>query len=819
MIGDMVVSVADSWCVDLKPPSSVICPATPACVTYEWNATYVCPYNCGLLVNSVPQFIRCIAYTEASPLGFPVSDLFCENVTKPAANVSCPATLPCAPYWDVSNVHCPKACGVPAIDVTREVVCKGTINGQAEVIADSFCYAAKPDTVVHCPSTQDCGFYIWKVSTEQCPIECGHVASVISRDVSCLSFTPEHPEGLEVADSFCVAADKPSDRIECPATVPCAPYWFAGPYECPSKCGQPASSVNRLVACKGTVNGQIIVIADSYCEGLSKPEGHVDCSATAECNHYRWEISDESCPYACGLLESTLSRDITCVVFTLSNPMGVVVADSFCDSATRPDAALHCPDTPPCAPFWSSQQVQCPSSCGLPKSTVRRLVQCKGLINGILVVVSDDYCTDSQPSEFVDCPATPDCSFYKWQLSNEYCPLSCGLEASSITRKLECLRVSISQPQGLVVSDSFCDADTKPDALLYCPATAPCSPYWFAGDVKCPTACGVLASTVTRVVQCKGLINGQLVVVADSYCAGSKPSSAVSCPATQECVHYKWLVGPELCPTTCGLPSSAIERTVVCLLTTLSNPAGTIVADSFCQLPKPELAIHCPETAPCAPFWFASEVHCPMVCGLPATNFTRLVQCKGLFNGEVIIVADSYCADLALPAYVTCPATAECLYYRWNVGPEVCPLDCGLMQSVISRSVKCLAISLSHPEGVAVDDSFCDLPLKPATTLNCPETSPCAPYWFTGDVACPTPCGLPSSVLTRLVQCKGTVAGQIIVVADSWCPAGKPSACVYCAATPACSENDWLENVSACQNESGMEAIILNRKFECVETS
>jgi hypothetical protein len=106
--------------------------------------------------------------------------------------------------------------------------------------------------------------------------------------------------------------------------------------------------VNRLVACKGTVNGQIIVIADSYCEGLSKPSGHVDCAATAECNHYRWEISDESCPYTCGLLESTLSRDITCVVFTLSNPMGVVVADSFCDSATRPDAALHCPDTPPC---------------------------------------------------------------------------------------------------------------------------------------------------------------------------------------------------------------------------------------------------------------------------------------------------------------------------------------------------------------------------------------------------------------------------------------------------------------------------------------
>jgi hypothetical protein len=136
-------------------------------------------------------------------------------------------------------------------------------------------------------------------------------------------------------------------------------------------------------------------------------------------------------------------------------------------------------------------------------------------------------------------------------------------------------------------------------------------------------------------------------------------------------VHYNWTIGNETCPTACGLLSSTVLRTVHCLAITNSNPQGSIVDDSFCDMgSKPDASLSCAATAPCSPFWFVSNVQCPTYCGLPATNVTRTVQCKGTVNGQVVDVAASFCLDLQPPTFVTCPATPECVVYNWRLGNE-----------------------------------------------------------------------------------------------------------------------------------------------------
>jgi hypothetical protein len=121
-----------------------------------------------------------------------------------------------------------------------------------------------------------------------------------------------------------------------------------------------------------------------------------------------------------------------------------------------------------------------------------------------------------------------------WSTSDVTCPNYCGLLASQQTRTVQC-KGTINNVV-VVIADSYCDAASKPSTTVPCAATAPCSPFWFSSDVTCPTYCGLAASTVQRTVSCKGTIDNQVIVIADSYCdAASKPSTSVDCSATAPC--------------------------------------------------------------------------------------------------------------------------------------------------------------------------------------------------------------------------------------------------------------------------------------------
>jgi len=251
-------------------------------------------------------------------------------------------------------VHCPSKCGLAASTVARTVKCKGMINNRLVVVADSWCTDEKPANSLSCPATSECVTYNWTVSSEECPTECGKRGSVLTRTVRCIGYSLSHPEGVVVADTFCKINKKPKTLLVCCATAPCAPFWWTSNVSCPTKCGLGEKNVTRNVRCKGTVNGQLIAVANSWCSDLA-PSPIVLCPATPLCASpkYSWKVSDEACPTACGLPASVVQRTVTCV-----SSSGAVVADSFCDSYSRPSSYLNCSATPLCQPYEAGNNTQ-----------------------------------------------------------------------------------------------------------------------------------------------------------------------------------------------------------------------------------------------------------------------------------------------------------------------------------------------------------------------------------------------------------------------------------------------------------------------------
>ena len=77
--------------------------------------------------------------------------------------------------------------------------------------------------------------------------------------------------------------------------------------------------------------------------------------------------------------------------------------------------------------------------------------------------------------------------------------------------------------RSVLIADSKCTA-TKPSTKTSCPPTKACSK-WVKSS-KCPTSCGLKAHQMADIYACEG-----------SKCTGSKPTTKSSCPKTFECKH------------------------------------------------------------------------------------------------------------------------------------------------------------------------------------------------------------------------------------------------------------------------------------------
>lgn len=239
---------------------------------------------------------------------------------------------------------------------------------------------------------------------------------------------------------------------------------------------------------------------------------------------------------------------------------------------------------------------------------------------------------------------------------------------------------------------------------------------WYEGGYvnACSKACG--GGTQTQVVQCRRQDN---VVVADSFCTGTKPNSVRTCNIDPCTTTYSWNIGPwsTMCSKTCG--GGEITRTVVCQ----DNNGGATVADTYCSaVPKPSTTQPCNTQACTDPFtysWYIIPGICSKQCGGGVQ--TDDVLCRRSDNA---IVAETFCNMATKPPTTHACNTQACpaVYtYAWTSGAwSTCSKTCG--GGLQTRSIQC-----RRNDGEYVAETYCDVATKPAAqqacnTMSCPTT-------------------------------------------------------------------------------------------------
>jgi Ca2+-binding EF-hand superfamily protein len=266
------------------------------------------------------------------------------------------------------------------------------------------------------------------------------------------------------------------------------------------------------------------------------------------------------------------------------------------------------------------------------------------------------------------------------------------------------------------------------------------------------------------------------------------------------------------CPTDCGNAESVLTRDVTCL-----GSDGNVAADAaVCPETKLIASLVCSATAVCVKYsWSAVDFdNCPTDCGRDASTTTRDVVCTGSDGKVAPDEASGDCATDPKPEETNaCLATAVCTTFHWSVDPfSNCATDCGQPDVVQTRDVVC-----STSDGsVASDDALCT-EAKPAETSMCPATDVCVTYsWSAVDfAACPTTCGLDTSVLIRDVTCDGSDGNMALD--ESVCTDAKPDMKLVCAATAVCVTHRWEADAStACPTDCGLEESTLQRAPVCM---
>ena len=232
---------------------------------------------------------------------------------------------------------------------------------------------------------------------------------------------------------------------------------------------------------------------------------------------------------------------------------------------------MICPATTPCIQCsWviMSQFGECDPECSLPQTVLTRTASCVCNDDSIASGGDEALCTATKPVTTKMCDANAACTTYDWfALAWDPCPIPCGLEPSIQTRTVTCVG-----SDGITYDDeALCRWDERPTEQYTCNprGTQACVEYnWVAGTFgDCPTKCGLEQSVIVRRGACVG--DDGSAAYDDSLCTDPKPDALDLCPDTLPCATTRWVITSRYdeCPTACGLPQSALGRTVACVST------------------------------------------------------------------------------------------------------------------------------------------------------------------------------------------------------------------------------------------------------------
>lgn len=453
----------------------------------------------------------------------------------------------------------------------------------------------------------------------RCSVSCGETGGWQDRSVQC---TEEDSRGqLSQVDEWrCAHSPRPVTRKLCNAFA--CPQWVAMEWsQCTVTCGRGLRY--RVVLCIDH-RGQHI----GGCEPSVKPHVKEDCLVPITCHKPR-----ESAP--------------------------VEAKEPWLKQAHALEEHHAATEEPTFVPGpWSS----CSASCG--PGTQTREVKCQVLLSftNTEVDLPEEECGRDRPQRQRPCSLGP-CGgartgstlglqyprieLYRWDYRGfSTCSASCA------TGKQKAIVRCVNRRQGKEVEDSFCDASSKPPAMIRICNPEPCAPRWEVTEwTSCSASCGV--GLQTRSVFCMRLLSvdqQDILTVSEDQCREFKPAilqpcNQVDCPAAWETEPW------QQCSQSCG--GGVQVRKVYCEQL-LSTGAYRKLKDSECWEDKPASSRSCANTD-CAPFIAGGDWgKCSVSCGLGVQR--REPQCRQLTSSsQLLTLSWDQCSGLSSPPLIrTC---------------------------------------------------------------------------------------------------------------------------------------------------------------------
>ncbi|CAH0551174.1 unnamed protein product, partial [Brassicogethes aeneus] len=329
--------------------------------------------------------------------------------------------------------------------------------------------------------------------------------------------------------------------------------WTFGEYSpCSASCGGGVQT--RNVSCAGRKSLQPVEI--NLCQSMSEPPSSQRCNeipCEAQWVAYPWG----RCSLPCGK-GGMQTRQIVCQRI-VAKGLPSQVPDDDCKNLPKPSTQQSCNTDTKCARWYIEPWKPCDHLCGDGKQT-RKVICYVQKEDGKRKVLADTECeqTEAKPPTEQKCNLRP-CEGVDW-ITSEFsgCNTICGLKSE--TRKVQC-----ASSDNKIYSESFCDAENKPNTTRPCNLTSSsCDFLWYASQwSECSTNCG--EGVQTRTIFCGTVTANGVEKVDDSNCNQTiNLKFERSCTGKLTECEAEWFSGPwSECSKSCG--GGEKTQKVVCI--------------------------------------------------------------------------------------------------------------------------------------------------------------------------------------------------------------------------------------------------------------
>ena len=656
-----------------------------------------------------------------------------DDGAKPATSETQAVYGSCTYDWTAGAWQDPGSSCTANESQTRTVTCRSS---DGRTVADSFCTKPKLATTRTVEDYSSCT-YAWVAGGFQDP-----GASCTANETQTQTVTCRRSDGTTVANSECNPATKPPTTQTVADYSACSYDWVAGGFGAWSNTCSSNATRTQTVTCRRSDG---TTVPNTNCNAGTKPATSETSAVYSGCS-YDWISGAWQDPGASCTANESQTRSVTC-----RRSDGTTVANSNCDAGSKPATSQTVADYSGCSYSWNTTAWQDPGASCTASESQTRTVTCRRSDG---TTVADSNCSGTKPASTQTVADYSGCS-YSWQASGFGAWSNTCTSNATRTQTVTCRR-----SDGTTVSDSNCNAGTKPATSETSAVYSGCSYDWISGAWQDPGASCTASETQTRSVTCR---RSDGATVSNSNCdSGSKPATSQTVADYSGC-SYDWVEGGfGAWSSTCS-SSATRTQTVTC-----RRGDGTTVSNSLCNSgSKPATSETSAVYSGCS--YSAVNWTNPANPTCSASNTeTQTADCQ---RGDGTIVSDSNCTSrsIALTRTVTNAADySGCSYSAVNWTNPANP-------TCSAANTETQTADCRRSDGTIVSDSTCTgrgISLT-RTVSNSADYSGCSYQWITGGWQDPGASCTPNETQNRSVSCRRTQTGE--TVSDSYCGGGKPS--------------------------------------------